>query len=107
IKLQPVFLGLCFGVILLVMQAIGKPLLLILFEKYQNLIPGELQNNINNPAVKILLARSSLILGFGFLLHAFAVLYAALRMSNWWWLFVRGVGLYVMMFLCIMLARFA
>lgn len=104
-KLQPVFLGLCFAAVLLVMQALGKPLLVTMVDKYNSIIPVELRQGFNSPIVRDLLARTSLVLGLGFLVHACAVLYAALRMSNWWWLIIRGVGVYVMMFVCVMVAR--
>ena len=105
-KLQPVFLGVCFGLIFLIMQALGKPLLIILFGKYENLIPQELQQKLSSPDAILLLSRASLNLGVGFLAHAGAVAYAAIRMNNWWWIFTRGVGLYFMMFFCVFLARF-
>lgn len=105
-KLQPVFLGACFGVIFLAMQVIDKPLLIVLFQKYENLIPGDLRKNLNSPEAIFLLSRSSLLLGLGFLAHAGAVAYAALRMNNWWWLVIRGIGLYFMMFVCIFIAKF-
>lgn len=105
-KLQPVFLGICFGVILLVMQAIGKPMMVMAAEKYGSMLPQEYQANLDHPLVKTMLAKLSLVLGFGFLIHAGAVLYAALRMSNWWWLFIRGIGLYAMMFACMIITRF-
>lgn len=106
-KLQPVFLGLCFAIILFVMQVMGKPLLVVALEKYDSIIPIEFRSGINNPLAKDMLARVSFYLGFGFLAHALVVLYAALRMSNWWWLIIRGLGVYVMMLACIVIARFA
>ncbi len=105
-KLQPVFLGVCFGAVLLVMQGFGKPVLLVMLEKYDTIIPAELREGLRNPIAKHMLARLSLILGFGFLVHAVAILYAAMRMSSWWWLIIRGVGLYVMMFICVVITRF-
>ncbi len=105
-KLQPVFLGLAFGAVLLVMQSMGKPLLLMMFEKYDTLIPEEYRANFKHPQVLLMLARLSLILGFGFIIHAGLVAYAAFRLSNWWWLIIRGIGLYIMLFLCCLLVRF-
>lgn len=104
-KLQPVFLGLCFGCIVLVFQALNKPILLIALSKYGSMMPVELQKNIENPLMQTMLARVSLFLGLGFLLHAGCVAYAAFRLSNWWWLIIRGIGLYVMMALCVVCAR--
>lgn len=106
IKIQPVFLGVCFGIIALVFQVINKPILIFMLNKYASILPVELQNNIENPLMQNLLARLSCYLGFGFLLHASVVAYAAFRMSNWWWLIIRGIGLYIMMALCVLMARF-
>jgi hypothetical protein len=105
-KLQPVFLGLAFAAVLLIMQVMGKPLLVVALQKYDTLIPSEFRASLNSPLAKDMLRRVSFILGIGFIVHACAVLYAALRMSNWWWLLIRGVGIYVMMIICVLIARF-
>lgn len=104
-KLQPVFLGLCFGAVLLVMQAMGKPLLLMFIDKYDMLMPENFQRQLQQPFMREQISQLSLVLGVGFLCHAGAVAYAAFRMSNWWWLLIRGVGLYVMMFGAVIVAR--
>lgn len=104
-KMQPVILGVLFGVLMLVMQALGKPLLVILTEKYQYLMPSELRGRLLDPFFLKFLAKCSLTLGVGFLVHAGLVAYAALKMSNWWWLALRGLGVYVMMFLSMLIAR--
>jgi intracellular septation protein len=104
-KLQPVFLGISFGCVVLVLQILGKPILLLVIEKYGSLVPAEMQINANNPLVQKMLSQTSLNLGMGLLLHAALVAYAAFRMSNWWWLFIRGIGLYVMMGICVLMAR--
>ncbi len=104
-KLQPVFLGISFGCVVLVLQILGKPILLLVMEKYGSLVPAEIQINAQNPLVQKMLSQTSLNLGIGLLLHAALVAYAAFRMSNWWWLFIRGIGLYVMMGICVLMAR--
>ncbi len=106
IKLQPVFLGVVFGLILLVMQFLEKPLLVILMDKYQLMLPDDMQTMVSMPAFRSMLTKVSGILGWGFLVHAALVAFAALRMGNWAWLIIRGVGLYVMMFSCALIARF-
>jgi intracellular septation protein len=105
IKLQPVFLGISFGLIFLVMQAMGKPLLLYLVDEYQGLFPSELKPTLNNSMIRDVLSRFSGFLGFGFLAHSALIAYSAFRMNNWWWLFIRGIGVYVMAALCLVLAR--
>ncbi len=104
-KLQPVFLGLSFGCIVLGLQAFGKPILLLVMEKYSSLVPADMHINTANPQVKKMLSNASFNLGVGFLVHAALVAYAAYRLSNWWWLFIRGIGLYVMMAICVLMAR--
>lgn len=106
-KIQPVVLGLGFGLTLLIMQAMGKPLMVLMAQKYQYLFPAELRERINQPFVLAMFAALSHILGWGFLIHAGLVGYAAFYMSNWWWLAIRGIGLYVMMGICVVLARFS
>ncbi len=105
-KLQPVFLGVTCGLILVVMQAFGKPLLVMMLNKYQLMIPSEMREMIMHPESMRRMAVLSGILGWGFLLHAALVAYSAFRMSKWWWLIIRGVGFYVMLFVCAMLVNF-
>lgn len=104
-KLQPVVLGLFFGLVLLVMQFMGKPLLPLLMEKYQYILPAEMRARTSDPLFIALLKQSSLTLGWGFLAHAGCVAYAVFYMSNWWWLAIRGIGVYVMMFAAMVAAR--
>lgn len=105
LKLQPVVLGVAFGLILLVMQLLGKPLLVMMVEKYQFMVPAEFRSQISHPVYVAMLARLSGVLGFGFLIHAGLVAYSAFYMSKWWWLMLRGIGLYVMLFACVIYIR--
>lgn len=104
-KFQPVLFGVIFSVLLLVTSFMGKPILVTMMYKYQYMIPAELREKVLNPIALELMAKSNLYLGWGFLLHAGVVAYAALYLSNWWWLILRGLGVYVMMFGAMMLAR--
>lgn len=105
-KLQPVFLGLVFGLTLIVMYFFDKPLLVMLMNKYQYAMPAEYKEMVSTPIFKNLMQKLSYILGWGFLIHAGLVAYAAYRLSNYWWLAIRGIGVYIMMFLCTFIARF-
>ncbi len=107
IKLQPVFLGVIFGIVMLVFQAMGKPLLLLMLDKYGGLIPDELAHKAQHPEVRLSLTQASLNLGIGLLVHAALVAYAAFRMNKWWWLFIRGIGLYIMMAIAMLMTRFS
>jgi intracellular septation protein A len=99
-KLQPVILGVLLGIAFLVMQYLDKPVMVIMAEKYRELLPLQMRTNLQNPMVLRMLKKASLYLGFGFFLHAAGVAYAAFYLSSWWWLAVRGIGLYVVMGLC-------
>ena len=105
-KIQPVVLGTIFGMIFLVMQFMDKPLLVVLVDKYQYMFPEQMRAQMNNPQYLQFLAKASSVLGWGFLLHAGLVGYSAVYWSNWWWLAIRGIGVYVMMFGCLLVTRF-
>ncbi|MFK7826923.1 MAG: septation protein IspZ [Oligoflexales bacterium] len=105
-KFQPVILGSCFTVELLVTQAMNKPLLVVIAQKYKDLFPKNIQGNLSHPFVISKLSKLSLFLGFGILIHTLATAYAAVYMSNTWWLAIRGIGLYVVMGLSLILVRF-
>lgn len=105
IKLQPVFLGICFGLFFLAMEIIGKPLLLTMLDKYHELIPDAMRAALNMSNVRTLIGKVSWLLGFGFIFHAGLVAYAAFRLNKWWWLIIRGLGIYIMMIICVLLAR--
>lgn len=106
LKLQPVVLGVAFGLVLLVMQLLNQPLLVMMVEKYQFMVPEELRSQLIHKTYLTMLARLSGILGFGFLIHAGLVAYSAFYMSKWWWLVFRGIGLYIMLFACGIYIRF-
>jgi intracellular septation protein A len=101
-KLQPVILGAILGIAFLVMQFLDKPVMVLMATKYRNLLPEAMRTTLQHPFVLARLKKVSLYLGFGFFVHAGAVAYAALYMSNWWWLAIRGIGLYVVMGLCML-----
>ncbi|HXW53511.1 MAG TPA: septation protein IspZ [Myxococcota bacterium] len=106
LKLQPVVLGLILGVVLLVMQVLGTPLMVLMVEKYQYMVPEQYRAMVVNPVYLKMLARLSGVLGFGFLLHAALVAWSAFYTSKWWWIAFRGLGFYVMLMLCVAYVRF-
>jgi intracellular septation protein A len=105
VKFQPVVVGVVSAVILLVMQLMDKPLLVLLAQRYQDMFPENMRSILLEPANLILLSRLSLVLGWGLFIHAGVVAYAALRLNNWWWLFIRGIGVYIMLFICVLLVK--
>lgn len=103
-KFQPVCLGVVFGCVLLYMQFFQTPLLLIMVEKYRHLFPSEMQAVMKQEMYLATLGKCSLTLGVGCFLHAGIVAYAALKLNNWWWLFLRTMGFYLMSFLAVIAA---
>ena len=104
IKFKPVILSLFTALALLVTYLLGKPMLVTAMDRYHQLLPAQYQQLAHLPRMQEILARASLYLGFGFLLHAGAVTWAALRLGNWGWLVTRSGGAYLMMFIAIWLA---
>ncbi len=104
-KMQPVALGLCFSLAFLICHWMGKPLLIVMFDKYQPMLPAEARTIFTQPNMQEMLSRASHYLGWGFLVHGGLVAYSALQLSNWRWLLLRGVGVYVMIGICMWMAR--
>ena len=105
-KLQPFFVGVFSGVFLIVMQLMEKPVFLIAAKKYKNLFPDEMQKLLAEPFFLEILEKASWHTGSWLLVHAFCVAYAAFYLSKWWWLIIRGLGLYLSLFLATLTARF-
>ena len=105
-KLQPVFLGLICAGVFFVMEILGKPLLILMAEKYQYMMPEQFRPAMASPVYQAMLARLSLVLALGFLIHATLVGISAYYMNKWWWIAIRGIGFYVMLFICVAIVRF-
>jgi intracellular septation protein A len=104
-KLQPAILGLILGLILLICDLFGHNILSLAFAKYQFAFPEELRAATEDPRFIWALVKLNTYLGLGFLIHSALVAYAALKLSNWWWIIIRGIGLYVMMTICVVLIK--
>ena len=106
IKIQPVIMSFIFGGSLIFSYFVGSPLLLEFALKYSHLLPEMNQQMIILPHFQDLLRMSTLTMGIGIIGHGFATLFAALYLSNWWWLVVRGVFFYLFAFGSIFASRF-
>jgi intracellular septation protein A len=97
-KFKPVIVNLSMAGVLIVTYALDYPLLLMSTERYGDALPAMLQQRLAHPVVQAVLERASLNLGFGFILQAGLVGWAAMRMSTWWWFATRSAGFYLMVF---------
>lgn len=106
IKLQPVVMSFIFGGALIYSYLIDAPLLLEFATKYSHLLPEANQQLIVIPKFQHILNLSTLTMGIGIFCHGIATLFAAMYLSNWWWLAVRGIGFYLFAFGSILAGRF-
>ncbi len=105
IKMQPVLLSLLIGLILITSYFLNRPFLLEFSLKYKALLPSNFAVMLENPHFKKLLSLSTLTLGFSHFLHAGGVYWSAIKLNNWWWIIMRGVGYYLFMLLGLLSAR--
>jgi len=94
-KFKPVAIGLITALVLLVTSAISQPALLSMADRYTEALPDTMRALLADTAVRQLLARTNLFLGFTLALHAAATAWAALNLNRWWWFAISGPGLYI------------
>jgi len=105
IKFQPVVLSVGLGGFLLVSSYMGHPLMLEMAQKYQSLVPEKQRMLLSHPRMIKTLVIMSHYLGWALLAHAGATAYGALKMSNWWWIAIRGIGFYLFAFIAMFAAQ--
>lgn len=96
-KFRPVVLNLSMAAIFIGAYAMDRPLLLMGVERYGDALPAALAPRLAHPAVRGVLERASLNMGFGLIVQAGVVGWAAVRVSTWWWFATRSIGFYLMM----------
>lgn len=106
IKLQPVLMSFIFGGSLIYSYIIDAPLLLEFATKYAHLLPEANHEMLSVPFFQNILRISTLTMGIGILCHGVVTWIAAIFLSNWWWLAIRGVGFYLFAFVAIFSSRF-
>lgn len=105
-KFQPVILSVTLGIWFIISYWMDNPLLLTMMIKYKNQMPAQLQENLQNPLYMKLLKIATHYCGFAFIAHGGVTAFAALKLSNWWWIAIRGIGFYVLFSLAFFLAIF-
>jgi intracellular septation protein A len=99
IKMQPVLLSAVIGIFLVVSYFIERPLLLIIADKYQSFFPENMIVRLKDSHFRLILEKVTLTFGIAHFFHSFVVLFAAFKLSNWWWIAIRGIGYYLFLFL--------
>jgi intracellular septation protein A len=102
-KLQPAVTSFLLTSILLISYMIGKPFLSMVVSKYHAAFAEmpmfmTLQAQIGADGIFRLFAALTLSTGLAFLAHTLLMIWAALRLSKWWWLAFKAVGPYALMF---------
>lgn len=108
-KASPFFVGLTLSSLLIGSSLFSKPIMLEMFLKYQNLLPAQFDHIkafYTSSQGYQLLSNANWILGIFIFLHALVVLWSAYKLSNWWWLAIRGIGFYFFAFLGWIVAQF-
>ena len=103
-KFKPVVMAAVMAGVFMVTYALDRPLLVMAVERYSHTFPQTFRNVLERPEVLGVLRRASLYMVFGLIAHGVIVGWAAVRLNNWWWLALRSVGFYVMMWLVVMSA---
>ena len=103
-KFKPVVISAVSGVIFLVGQVSGHPVLVTLMERYGDLLGTQQVGLLSHSETRIFLARASLYMIFGLFLHSGLVAWIALRYSTWWWFFARTGGGFAIVVLVYLIA---
>lgn len=104
-KMQPVILSFVFGFTFIIAYFLHYPLFYIFSIKYKQYLPEQFNLFLSYPIFVDFLKLASLYMGYGFILHAIATWITALKLSNWWWIIMRGVGFYFFSILAILVAK--
>jgi len=106
IKLQPVIMSFIFGASLIYSYLVDAPLLLEFAVKYSHLLPEANQRMLSAPYFQNILRLSTLTMGIGIFCHGIVTWIAAVFLSSWWWIAIRGVGFYLFAFIAVYSSRF-
>ncbi len=106
-KLQPVILSGALGIIFLVSYWMGHPLLVEFIDKYASELPAEIQMRFSYPPMRQLLSVSSHFIGYAFVAHGALTGWSAFKLSNWWWIVIRGLGFYIFQIIALFAAKFS
>ena len=100
-KFKPVVVSTVSALIFLVTYIGGNPLLVMMMERYAEMLPAEAYTLLSRPQWYQVLVRISFYMIFGLVVHAALIAWVALRYNTWWWLLARNVGFIIISFLVI------
>ncbi len=104
-KIQPSIISLALGLWLIISWMLSEPVFVVMIKKYSEMLPIDVRQNIRNPIYLSFVELTTLTAGIGLLFHAGITAYAAFKLSNWWWIAIRGIGFYLCAFLAMLVAR--
>ena len=104
-KFKPVAISGVTAAIFLGGELAGKPILLLISDRYGDLLGGEAVARLSAAPVRTVLERVSLYMVFGLALHAALVAWVALRLNTWWWFAARTGGGFLIVALILLIAR--
>lgn len=103
---QPVIISWIFSLYLFISKLTGSNIFLEMTQKYKSLIPEHLQSQFEQPLMIEALKTLSWTASIAFALHGAVTLFAAYKLSKWWWLAARGIGFYVFMGAAVFLSQY-
>ena len=80
--------------VLLGSYLIKEPLFVTMATKYKDFLPEEIRERIARPEMIQQYTTLTLYVAIALFGHAAVTAFAAQKMSNWWWLAIRGFGFY-------------
>ncbi|MCB0357764.1 MAG: septation protein IspZ, partial [Bdellovibrionales bacterium] len=104
--LKPAILSIAFGLFLIIAYFIGNHVLLDGVTKYSEFFSTEQQLLFSSDHMVQILKLAGVTVGGALVLHGVVTAIAAYKFSKWWWLTIAGIGIYLFMFIGLLLAAF-
>ncbi len=100
-KLQPTIMAVLFAGILIYFQFFSVPLATRYLPLVREYLPPGMRATSEQPGFLLIMNRSCTALIGVFLVHGAICALAAFRFSTWAWLFARGVGIWILLFIAV------
>jgi len=103
-SLKPAIIGGVTGLIVITTSFLNKPALLAMADHYSNFFPDTMQNMLVTQHFRDQLANTNGILGIGLIIHSTVTTWAAFNAGRWLWFFISTPGLYIIIFLSVLVS---